>query len=118
MARKVLVVGRAGYVGSVLCRELLDRGYAVRVLDRLYFGEDGIKEIRDRIEPMVGNMRTVSREVFDDIMGVINVGGLSNDPTAEYNPKANWQIKMVATVKLAQMCKEKGVRKYVFASTA
>ena len=38
----VLVVGGAGYVGSVLVNELLERGYAVRVFDRLYYGDQGL----------------------------------------------------------------------------
>jgi nucleoside-diphosphate-sugar epimerase len=45
----VLLVGGAGYVGSVLATELLERGYAVRVLDRLYFGDHGLTAIRDRV---------------------------------------------------------------------
>ena len=36
--KKVLLGGGAGYVGSVLAEELLERGYAVKILDRLYFG--------------------------------------------------------------------------------
>ena len=39
----ILVVGGAGYVGSVLVRELLERGYAVKVFDRLYYGDQGIR---------------------------------------------------------------------------
>ena len=34
----VLVTGGAGYIGSVLSQRLLDRGYRVRILDRLYWG--------------------------------------------------------------------------------
>ena len=33
----ILLVGGGGYVGAVLAQELLERGYAVRILDRLYF---------------------------------------------------------------------------------
>ena len=34
----VLVTGGAGYIGSALGKRLLDRGYRVRILDRLYWG--------------------------------------------------------------------------------
>ena len=39
----VLVVGGAGYVGSMLVRGLLNKGYTVRVLDRFYYGDRGIE---------------------------------------------------------------------------
>jgi nucleoside-diphosphate-sugar epimerase len=115
--RKLLLVGGAGYVGSVLAEELLERGYAVRVLDRLYYGEEGLRNVRDRVELIVGDMRTVDKAVLEGIDAVLNVGGLSNDPTAEYNPKANYEMNTVATVKLAALCKEQGISRYVFASS-
>ena len=39
---RVLVVGGAGFVGSVLVRDLLERGYAVSVLDAFMYGDDGL----------------------------------------------------------------------------
>jgi nucleoside-diphosphate-sugar epimerase len=114
---KVLLVGGAGYVGCVLAEELLERGYAVRVLDRLYYGEDGLKGVRDRLELVIGDMRTVGPEVLNGINAVVNVGGLSNDPTAEYNPRANQEMNVDATRTLAELCKQTGVRRYVFASS-
>jgi FlaA1/EpsC-like NDP-sugar epimerase len=43
---QVLVIGGAGYVGSALCRVLLDRGYQVRVLDNAVYGTHGIDSLR------------------------------------------------------------------------
>lgn len=114
----MLVVGGAGYVGSVLVRELLDRGFAVRILDRLYFGDQGLGDVRDRAEVVGGDMRSVDPSVMEDVDTVINVGGLSNDPTAEYNPRANHEMNTVASVKLGELAREHGVRRYVFASSA
>jgi len=114
---KILVVGGAGYVGSVLAQELLERGYAVRILDRLYFGDDGLRDVRDRVEVVVGDMRTVGADVFQDITTVFNLGGLSNDPTAEYNPKANTEMNTLATKQLADLSVANGVRRYIFASS-
>lgn len=114
---KILLVGGAGYVGCVLAEELLERGYAVKVLDRLYYGEDGLKPIRDRVELIVGDMRAVGPEVLEGVDAVVNVGGLSNDPTAEYNPRANYEMNTVATRMLAQFCKKQGIARYIFASS-
>lgn len=115
--RKILIVGGAGYVGAVLAEELLDRGYAVKILDRLYYGDDGLRKIHDRVELILGDMRTAGKEILEGVDAVINVGGLSNDPTAEYNPKANYEMNMIASRKLAVLCKEQGVRRYIFASS-
>jgi len=115
--QKVLLVGGAGYVGAVLAYELLERGYAVRILDRLYFGDDGLRNIRDRVELIVGDMRTAGADVLKGVDSVINVGGLSNDPTAEYNPQANYEMNTLAAKKLADLCVEHGVRRYIYASS-
>ena len=114
---KILVVGGAGYVGSVLTRELLERGYAVRVVDRLYFGDDSLREVRDRVDLVVADIRALASDVLEGIDGVINVAGLSNDPTAEYNPTANREMNTVATARLAEQCREAGVRRFVFGSS-
>ena len=115
--QKVLLVGGAGYVGSVLAHELLQRGYAVKILDRLYFGDDGLRGIRDRVELIVGDMRVMDTAALKDVDSVVNVGGLSNDPTAEYNPKANYEMNTLASKKLADLCVANGIRRYVFASS-
>lgn len=115
--KKILVVGGAGYVGSVLTQELVDRGFAVRVLDRLYFGDGGLAGLRDRVEVIRADMRRVPDAALDDVSAVINVGGLSNDPTAEYNPRANYEMNTVASVALAKKCRERGIRRYIYASS-
>src|SRR3954467_3617717 len=80
----ILVAGGAGYIGCVLVPRLLDRGYRVRVLDRLYFGEEAIAAFRDRIELVVADVREIPDAALEGVDGVINLSGLSNDPTAEF----------------------------------
>src|ERR1700680_4143390 len=86
----ILVAGGAGYIGCILIPRLLERGYRVRLLDRLYFGEEALADFRERIELVVADVRDVPAEALEDVDGVINLSGLSNDPTAEFNPGANW----------------------------
>ena len=113
----ILVVGGAGYIGSVLVRELVERGYAVKVFDRLYYGDQGIREVLERIKLEVGDIRTMDSSVLDGVDAVINLSGLSNDPTAEYNTKANFEMNTQATEFLAKLCKKKGIRRFIFASS-
>src|SRR5450755_950964 len=115
--QRVLVAGGAGYIGCVLVPRLLARGYRVHVLDRLYFGEDPLSAFRDQIELVVADVRDIPVTALDDIDGVINLAGLSNDPTAEYDPEANWQMNAIATEKLGAECLYRGIERYVFASS-
>ncbi len=103
--RTVLVTGGAGYIGCVLTGRLLDRGYNVRVLDRLYWGEAPLG-VRGRIELVHADIRESPPEALDGVDGVIHLAGLSNDPTAEYDPEANWQMNAVATEALGEACVE------------
>src|SRR5258706_7088062 len=114
---KVLLLGGAGYVGSVLARELLGQGYAVKIFDRLFYGDQGVRDIADRVELMVGDLRTMDPCVLSDVSTGINVARLSNDPTAEFNPRANFEMNTEATERVAQLCKAQKVRRYLFASS-
>jgi nucleoside-diphosphate-sugar epimerase len=113
----ILVAGGAGYIGCVLVPRLLERGYRVRVLDRLFFGDDGLAAVRDQIELLVADVRELPAEALDGVDGVINLSGLSNDPTAEFKPEANWQMNAIATETLGRACLERGIERYVFASS-
>jgi nucleoside-diphosphate-sugar epimerase len=115
--QRVLVAGGAGYIGCVLVPRLLERGYKVRVLDRVYFGEDKLTSFRDRIELVIADIRDVPATALDDVDGVINLAGLSNDPTAEYDPAANWQMNAIATETLGLECLHRDIERYVFASS-
>jgi nucleoside-diphosphate-sugar epimerase len=115
--RRILVTGGAGYIGSVLVERLLDRGYQVRVLDRLYWGEQTLAHVRDRLDLVVGDVRDIPPETWDGVDGVIHLAGLSNDPTAEFDPDANWQMNAVATEAIGRECVRHGIERIVFASS-
>src|SRR3954451_22114895 len=67
--RTVLVTGGAGYIGSVLTGRLLERGYNVRLLDRLYWGEEPLEAYRDRIEIEVADVREIPTTALDGVDG-------------------------------------------------
>jgi nucleoside-diphosphate-sugar epimerase len=117
MNDKVMVVGGAGYVGCVLVDELLAKGYSVKVFDRMFFGRAPIEAFSDRVELLVEDMRDLEAHHLADCGAVINIGGLSNDPTAEFNPKANEELNTHASIRVAEVAKQAGVPRMIFAST-
>jgi nucleoside-diphosphate-sugar epimerase len=113
----ILVTGGAGYIGSVLTPRLLERGYRVRILDRLYWGRGPISPILDGVELVEADVRDMPATALDGVDAVIHLAGLSNDPTAEYDPEANWQMNAIATETLARNCIDRDVERLVFASS-
>ena len=116
-ARRVLVTGGGGYIGAVLVRRLLDQGYAVRVLDTLYWGKKPLADVLDRIELIQGDIRDVEDSWIAGVDSVIHLAGLSNDPTAEYDPQANWEMNALGTERIAAVAKRVGVRRFTFGSS-
>lgn len=113
----ILVTGGAGYIGAVTVRELLDKGFAVRVLDKFLYGDAPLDDVRTRIDCVAADLCQFDEAVLDGVDVVVHLGGLSNDPTAEFNPAANRRLNTDATRILAEACKRKGIKRFIFASS-
>ena len=114
---RVLVTGGAGYIGSVLVRMLLERGYDVTVLDRFFFGKDSLKDIADQIKIVKGDIRWVDESILDGVDVVMDLAALSNDPSGELNPDWTMEINYQGRVRIATLSKKKGVERYILASS-
>lgn len=117
----VLVIGGAGHLGSVLCRQLLDADYRVRCLDILMFGDDAIGELldRDRFELLEGDFRNVET-VVKAVKGtdaVIHLGAIVGDPACAVDEDYSVDVNYAATRMIREVCRGFGVRRFVFAST-
>ena len=75
---KILVAGGAGYIGSALLPRLLDRGYSIKVIDLLWFGN----HLPQGIEVIQKDVFEMTKEDLRGFDQVIFLGGLSNDPMA------------------------------------
>ena len=113
----VLVTGGAGYIGSVMSRILLEKGYDVTVLDRFFFGTDSLTDITNKITLVKDDIRFFNPELLKGIDAVFDLAALSNDPCGELDQEKTLEINYQGRVRVANLAKKHGVKKYVFAST-
>ena len=117
----VLVTGGAGYIGSVLVRQLLESGYKVRVLDNLYFGGEPIIDLlnNENFEFIKGDIRdkqTVVNALFG-IDFVAHLASIVGDPACAIDPDLTRSINIDGSLNLYNLANESGVKRFVFAST-
>lgn len=119
--RNVLVIGGAGYIGSLVVRKLLDRGYNVKVLDALVYGDAGIVDLYGRkgFEFIHDDLRNIEAVVqalqYTD--AVVHLGALVGDPACAINEQLTVEINLAATRMIAEAARGMGIRHFVFAST-
>ena len=117
----VLVTGGAGYIGNILVEKLLDRGYKVRVLDLMLFGDNALEPLKDNenLEIMRGDIRHI-RDLTYAIKGVntvIHLAGIVGDPACSVNEQATQSVNVEATKAIMEICKYHGVERIIFASS-
>jgi len=114
---KVLVTGHKGYIGVVLVPMLKKEGYEVVGLDSdLYQGCTFGKEPAE-IPSVDKDLRDVEAKDLKGIGAVMHLAGLSNDPLGDLNEELTYDINYRASVRLAKLCKEAGVERYIFSSS-
>ncbi|MEM1986533.1 MAG: SDR family oxidoreductase [Nitrososphaeria archaeon] len=114
---KVLVTGGAGYIGSILCRLLLEKGYQVICLDRFFFGLEPIKDIEDKMKVIKDDVRWFDPDILKGVDAVLDLASLSNDPSGELDPQKTLDINYKGRVRVAQFSKKHNVKRYVLASS-
>jgi nucleoside-diphosphate-sugar epimerase len=110
---RLLIAGGAGYVGSVLIPKLQERGYKVDVVDLFWFGNHLPRET-GILNKDIFHLTTEDLKAYDQ---VIFLGGLSNDPMAEYSPSKNFIFNAAAPAYLGYIAKNAKVKRYVYASS-
>lgn len=115
--KRVLITGHQGYVGSVMTPLLVDAGYDVVGLDAGLFAECTL--VPDRLAvPMVRkDLRDLEAGDLDGFDAVIHLGALSNDPIGNLNSAWTEAINFQASVRLAELARAAGARRFLFSSS-
>ncbi len=118
---KVLVTGGAGYIGSVLVRQLLNKNFQVRAFDSLKFGGDALYDVMQHpnFEFMKGDVRNAADvdKALEGIDAVAHLAAIVGDPAckkfSDEAKETNWE----GSVNLFEKAEKAGVKRFVFAST-
>jgi nucleoside-diphosphate-sugar epimerase len=117
--KTVLVTGGAGYIGSVLTEMLMEAGYHVRILDRMFFGRNLIAplEARNGLEIVKDDVRYVGSGPFEGVDVVMDLAGISNDPASDLDPEITEQVNHGGVVRMGNLAKAAGVSRYIYSSS-
>ena len=114
---RVLVTGHKGYIGTAMVPLLQKAGYEVAGLDSDLYRNSTYGDAPAKVPEIIKDVRDIERQDLHGISAIIHLAGLSNDTLGDLDPGLTYQINHLASVRLAEMAKSLGIRRFIFASS-
>ncbi|HZR63538.1 MAG TPA: SDR family oxidoreductase [Terriglobales bacterium] len=114
---KILLTGHTGYIGAVAGPVLQAAGHEVVGLDTDLFAGCDFGEPAGEIPEIRKDIRDLNPADLDGFDAVFHLAALSNDPLGNLNSQLTYDINHLASVRLAELARDAGVRRFVFSSS-
>lgn len=114
---KILLTGHKGYIGAVAGPILSSVGHEVTGLDTDLFAGCEFGEAGPESPEIRKDIRDLKRTDIEGFDAVVHLAALSNDPLGNLDPDLTYTINHVAAVRLAELAKAAGVKRFVFSSS-
>ena len=118
---RVLIVGGAGYIGSVLCKKLLKQNYSIKVVDKLLYDNNVVKILNKS-----KNFKFIKADICDlntqinaikDIDAVVFLAEIVGDPACNARPEDALKTNFLSISSMAQLCSHLGISKFIYTSS-
>ena len=113
----VLITGSQGYIGTHLTSHMINEGYKVVGVDSGYFKSCNIAPLNENTKTLQKDIRDLEKADLEGVDVVIHLAALSNDPIGELDSRLTFEINHDGAVRVAQLAKVAGVKRFVFIST-
>lgn len=118
--KNILVIGGAGYCGSILVPQLLDEGHKVTVFDLMWYGNEFLPHDNSNLTLIQGDVREVAKvaEACEGQDTVLHLACISNDASFDLDEALSTSVNLDAFEPVVIAAKSAGVNRFVFASSS
>lgn len=120
---KIIIAGNMGYIGPGVVHQLrssfpkaeligFDIGYFAHNLSHQSHLPEALLDLQ-----VFGDIRKFPETLLKDVDAVIDLAAISNDPMGNEFEEVTMEVNCRSAVRLAEMCKRQGVKRFVFASS-
>ena len=119
----VLVTGGAGYIGSMLTRDLLSRGHRVVAADALLFGGESLLDLLSHPSFTFSKTDVTNHAQLEELFAghrfdaLVHLASIVGDPACKAQPELAERTIWHGSRDLFELCEQSGVGRFVFAST-
>jgi len=114
---RILLTGSKGYIGTVMAPRLQAEGHDIVGLDSDYYARCTFGSLEQDFKTIRKDVRDMELSDLAGFDAVVHLAALSNDPLGDLNPQLTYDINHLASVRLAELCKKAGIKRFVFASS-
>src|SRR6266704_1076109 len=114
---RILLTGHKGYIGAVAVPMIRSAGHEVVGLDTDLFVSFDFRRSAPELPEVRKDIRNLTKTDLHGFDAVVHLAALSNDPLSNLDPGLTYEINHKASVQLAELAKQAGVKRFVFSSS-